>query len=833
MFSIGAGSGLSGCDVLFEENLIRNADRDDPALKTAETTKAKPDRTHVPFNWNKAGLFEMGRKILVRARNFPFDAVIVCLAVVSCLATYLIFNNLTWITPTHDVVVSALLINLILLIALAAVVAYQLFALWRARRRQAAGAGLHVRILSLFALLAVIPAIILATFATVSLDRVLDGMFTARVKSIVANSVDVANSYMKDHGQVIRAEIVSMAEELEKSVQLTKENPKAFETVFIAKATSLNLPVAYLLDGQGNTLAVHGDTKAFAQGMPPKFVFDNARAGRVVILGPEFTGGVGALKKLSTFEDTYLYIIRPVRQDVIRFLQKTQANVADYARLEAQLSRVQLVFAVMYALITFTLLLTAIWFGLRFTTWLVAPIRRLIDAAQQVSQGNLNVVVEAKPKQGDVGQLGETFNQMTRDLAKQRSQLMNANAELEERRRFIEAVLSGVSAGVLGLDASGKITLANKSAVELLGVREDQLIGQHLSNAVPEFGAILQKSQKNSRKPVQQQVTIIREGGERNYSVRVTREGEERKDYGIVLTFDDVSELVVAQRTSAWADVARRIAHEIKNPLTPIQLSAERIRRKYGDAITTDREIFDRCTNTIIKHVGDIGRMVDEFSSFARMPQAVMEETNICEIVREAVILFQMSNSDIKYTLDLPDTPLLAQADRRLLTQAVTNLVKNAGEAIASAQASPEAEPGYQGRITVRLRQAGPKLAIEVIDNGCGLPKENRHRLVEPYVTTRAKGTGLGLAIVQRITEQHGGVLELEDAVQDDGTMKGALVRITIPAAKPLEAAAKPGQPAADAQKSDAPRPKPKGRTKTSSGKRSGKRTKEGVTYGV
>ncbi len=750
--------------------------------------------------------------------TFRIGLGIVVLSLISGFATYLILNGLTPIPPTHNVVVTVLLINVVLVLALMGAVAFQLVDLWRARKRQAAGAGLHVRILGLFTLVSIIPAIILATFATVSLDRVMEGLFSTRVKSIVQNSLDVANTYVQEHGQIIRAELLGMAEQIESSAKLREENPEAFLKLFNAQATFRNLPVAYLMDGSGAHVAVAGDTKAFAQGKPPPGALERAREGKVVILGPEYTGGVGAIKKLNNLDDAYLYVIRPVRQDVIRHLQKTQANVNDYSKLEQQRANVQFVFVMMYAAITFTLLLTAIWFGLWFAKWLIAPIRKLIGAAQQVSEGNLDVHVEAEAKQGDVGQLGTTFNKMTADLRKQRSELVNANAELDERRRFIEAVLSGVTAGVLGLDPDGEITLANKSAVALLGLNEDDLVGSHLNSVVPEFGVLLAKSQRQGKKPLQQNVTIIRDGSERNYAVRVTRESEGKLDYGVVLTFDDVSDLVVAQRTSAWADVARRIAHEIKNPLTPIQLSAERIRRKYGDSITHDREIFDRCTDTIIRHVGDIGRMVDEFSSFARMPTPVIEDHNIGELVKEAVILFQMSHPEITYLLEIPDDPIVTQCDRRLITQAVTNLVKNAGEAIASAQAI---EP-RDGRIIVRVKDEKVRALIEVADNGCGLPKENRHRLIEPYVTTRQKGTGLGLAIVQRITEQHSGVLELEDATGHDGLTQGAIVRIALPLVR-----------SPDAVDAAVEKPKTKAKSGEAAVKRQAKRGKNGVTYGV
>jgi two-component system nitrogen regulation sensor histidine kinase NtrY len=366
----------------------------------------------------------------------------------------------------------------------------------------------------------------------------------------------------------------------------------------------------------------------------------------------------------------------------------------------------------------------------------------------------------------------------------------------------MEAVLSGVTAGVVGIDAVGVVTLVNRSAETLLEMKEADLKGKPLVKAVPEFGPVLKRAQKQGRRLINDQVTLRRHGSERNFAVRVTSEGQDQEAEGFVVTFDDMTELVSAQRSTAWADVARRIAHEIKNPLTPIQLSAERIRRKYGDSITKDREVFDQCTDTIIRQVSDIGRMVDEFSAFARMPKPVMERHDVREIVREAVFLFQVSRPEIAFELDLPPKPVVALSDRRLLAQAVTNLVKNASEAIDSAIEAEPARAG-KGRIVAKVRTKGDHVQITVIDNGCGLPKENRERLVEPYMTTREKGTGLGLAIVQRITEQHGGTLTLADAPKRNGKIEGASVRIDLPMgdreeASAADAVAEPGAPASE-----------------------------------
>jgi len=724
-----------------------------------------------------------GREYSRRSNPWLFRSglVLVIVSTIAGLSTYAVLTGLTPIRPIHEVVVTMLMLNGGLIAAMVAIVMWQIFGLWRARRRQAAGAGLHVRIVGLFSVVALFPAILLAVFASVSLDRGLDQWFSARTKAIIKDSVDVANAYLDEHGKIIRTDLIGMARELEAGAQLLRENGEGFQRYAGALAAERRIPFAFLVDNTGKLVVEAMHPTSYTYVPPPADAIALANEGRVVDIGMNGPGAVGALKKLNDFDNLYLYVLRPVDSTVIGHLRRTAANVADYGRLLAQRTGVQIAFAMMFVVIALTLLVSAIWVGLWFANDLVAPIRRLIGAAQDVSRGNLAVSVEVDKPRDDMGQLGTTFNRMTSELRNQRDALVGANTTLDERRRFMEAVLSGVTAGVIGVDGQGIITLVNRSAVDLIGVEEDALIGKPLAEALPQFAAVVAKSPEQSRKPVQSQIAYRRESSELTLSVRVTREGAGKRNYGFVVTFDDITELVVAQRTSAWADVAQRIAHEIKNPLTPIQLSAERIRRKYAGQITTDREIFDRCTDTIVRHVGDIGRMVDEFSSFARMPKPVFEKNDIGDIVREAVILFQMSVSDIEYAINVPAKPLLVDCDRRLLTQGVTNLVKNAGEAIAAARSSDKKGEGYTGRIIARVQQRGTRCVIEVVDNGCGLPTENRHRLTEPYVTTRQKGTGLGLAIVQRIAEQHGGKIELDDARDEKGEISGAVVRVTVP----------------------------------------------------
>jgi len=392
---------------------------------------------------------------------------------------------------------------------------------------------------------------------------------------------------------------------------------------------------------------------------------------------------------------------------------------------------------------------------------------------------------------------------MTGELKKQRDDLVSANGQLSERGRFIEAVLSGVTAGVIGLDTAGRITLANRSALHLLGRTSDELVGQDFAVVLPEMGHVLNKTlAQPKRDRTQQQVDLTIGGAERHFIVQVTREHAGDLDYGFVVTIDDITGLVTAQRTSAWADVARRIAHEIKNPLTPIQLSAERLRRKYGPSIKEDRDVFDRCTDTIIRQVGDIGRIVDEFSSFARMPKAQMELQDVGEIVRQTVDLFQLGRADIDFKLTIPAEPVTGMCDRRLLSQALTNLIKNATEGVQAIKEQPEADPAYRGIIQAEVVARDDAVVISIIDNGCGLPKKDRNRLVEPYMTTRAKGTGIGLAVVNRVTEQHNGTLVLEDAPLLPGRSHGAAVRMILHLAKTVQATESAG-PAATTHAAD------------------------------
>ncbi len=470
-----------------------------------------------------------------------------------------------------------------------------------------------------------------------------------------------------------------------------------------------------------------------------------------------------------------------------------EANTQRYQEMDANRIPTQIAFALLYFGLTLIVLLSAIWTGIAVADRLVRPIRLLIGASDDVAAGNLDVSVPVRTSDGDVGALSGTFNNMVAELKSQRNELLSAKDQIDERRRFSEAVLSGVTAGVIGIETDGCISILNRSAEHMFGVTSEDAVGKNLTSIAPEIGQAFEVARSTGRAVHREQVSMTRGGVARTFNVQVTVEDTESEDHSYVVTVDDITDLVQAQRSSAWADVARRIAHEIKNPLTPIQLSAERIRRRYGKVITEDREVFDQCTDTIIRQVGDIGRMVDEFSAFARMPKPEMRVMDMREALREASFLVEVSRSDIRFQNDFGSEKLVGSFDSRLIGQAFGNVIKNASEAIDGLPKEDRAREGEGGHILIRSYQADGQLFVDVIDNGKGLPGDDRQKLLEPYMTTREKGTGLGLAIVRKIVEDHGGHLELHDAPSDFHGGRGAMIRMVFPQAPTNEAGVNAG----------------------------------------
>jgi two-component system, NtrC family, nitrogen regulation sensor histidine kinase NtrY len=714
-------------------------------------------------------------------------ALAVAIALLSATATFLVLAGLTPIAPVHEVVVKLLLGNAITGVLLLAIIGREVWVVIQARRRGSAGSRLHIQIVSLFAVIAAVPTILVAMVASTTLDRGLDRYFSSRTRAMIEQSLIVANAYVNDHAAAIRGEVLAMAYDVSRAKPVFDQDRDQFRTFLTAQATGRNLAAALIIKSDGSTVEradIASDRKIVLPS--PQLLAETSETVPQVALIPE-VDHVAAVVKLTGYDDMYLYIARLLDPRVVQQLIATQESVGEYANLEARRLGIQVAFALMFAVIALIVLLSAAWIGLDFANRLVAPIRRLIGAANMVSTGNLNIQVPVRRSEGDLARLGETFNNMTQELRTQHEDIVRARDLIDSRRRFTEAVLAGASAGVIGVNADGRISILNRSAERLVGRIESEVLGLPLAEIAPELAEIFQAARNGNQRLVQRQVAVARGGQERNYSVRVTSEQATQSEHGYVITIDDITELVLAQRSSAWADIARRIAHEIKNPLTPIQLSAERLRRKYGKSITDDPAVFEQCTETIVRQVDDIKRMVDEFSRFARMPKAVVTDEDVADTVRQVVFLLRVGHPDIDIEVDLATETMPARFDRRLISQALTNIIKNATEAIG---AVPPAELG-RGHIAVRAQRDGKEIVIDVIDNGVGLPKENRARLLEPYVTTREKGTGLGLAIVGRILEEHGGRLELRDASDKIPGARGAWMQLRF-IAEPLQATAEP-----------------------------------------
>jgi two-component system nitrogen regulation sensor histidine kinase NtrY len=711
------------------------------------------------------------------------------LALIAASATFFIFLGLTAIEPTPGTVTLALVVNGVLLVCLLGAVGIELARLWMARRRGEAAARLHIRIVALFAIVAVTPALLVAVVANVTFAQGVDHWFSSRTQAIVDNSTRVAETYSATQLNSLGNVMAAMKADVEASRGLlTVFSRQPFQNFLDALPDAYGTPGVFLVSAAGDkVLQASSSADESLPRPPPAALVEAAASPRPAIILPSpvtaedgtqlaFAGGIA---KLVGFDDVYegglyLYVVVPFDPLALNYVNAAAENAAEFASLMAIRSGMQAVFGLIYFGVALIVLATAIWLGLAVANRLVSPIGRLIAASDHVASGDLDVGVPVDRRDGDLAALSSSFNKMTAQLRGQRSDLLEASEQIDSRRRFMEAVLSGVTAGVVGVDGEGRVTILNRMALRLLNLDIATAIGAPIGTLVPELAPAVEAATSREREH-QTQIALARGGRSRTINVRVTNEGATAAS-GYVVTLDDITDLVTAQRTAVWADVARRIAHEIKNPLTPIQLSAERLRRKFGRIVVDDREIFDQCIDTIIRQVGDIGRMVDEFSSFARMPKPALAPHDIRKSLREAVFMMQTGYPDIEIRLGMAEHPLVGRFDERLIAQVLTNLIKNATEAIA---AMPERTA--KGRIEVRAGIVDRSIVLDVIDNGVGLPRENRQLILEPYMTTREKGTGLGLAIVRKIVEDHAGRIDLLDAPAVAEGGHGAMIRLTFP----------------------------------------------------
>ena len=691
-------------------------------------------------------------------------------SIASAIMTYASITSSSPTGPDPSSVLSLVLINFILLSALIAVVSRSAFSLWTSLRKGSVGSRLQTRIVAMFSLVTILPTITVSVFSAMFFNYGIQSWFDTRVSTGLEESLAVAEAYLDEHKEIIRADAIAMANDLNRELQGAVTNPTAFSNLINGQVALRSLTEAVVIHGD-KVIARSRLSFSIAFERLPQDAIERASHGEVAVLTDD-DDRVRALIALDNMPDTFLMVGRLIDSRVINHMENAQGAVSEYRRLKSEISKNQINFSIIFVFLALMLLLAAVWYGMFFAGKLVVPISRLIKAAERVRAGDFSTKVQEGAENDEIATLGRAFNRMTNQLENQRKELIAANRQLDERRRFSEAVLAGVSAGVIALNQHKIITLYNRSALSLLNLSTEEVAqGIRMTDILPQITDLLTEAEMKPDKLLQQQVNLTQGEKVLILLVRITVERFKEEIEGFIVTFDDISELIVAQRNAAWADVARRVAHEIKNPLTPIQLSAERLRKKYAEQ-TSDVENFNKYTDTITRHVRDIGKMVDEFVSFARMPAPVFKMDDLCNILRKSMFSEQVAHADIAYTLTLPDTPLMLECDEAQLNQVFSNILKNAAESI---EVRVKNAPQPQGKIDIKAFMTENRTIVEIRDNGTGFPADRIQQMMTPYVTTRSRGTGLGLAIVKKTMEDHKGAIQLEN--QASG---GACITLTF-----------------------------------------------------
>ncbi|MEO1642972.1 MAG: ATP-binding protein [Pseudomonadota bacterium] len=690
------------------------------------------------------------------------------LAAVICSATTLFVLSRTNPTDAVPSVVTTLLIvnALILAVMLYAVASNYL----RARNRSSQRGGrLTRRFMLLFAVSAIIPAFVVSLFLWASISRGIDTWFGDRVLNLVEETAAVARESLIEFEETFENDTLNVATDVNNAADGLSSDKVRFEEYLGIQGYVRNMTGAFIVDSTGSIIASGtnlGPSSAFPS--PGLRALVDASEGEIVVTTYEQQGLVTSLKELGGIEGSFLYLVKPFDPQILQRLETAQLNLTEYRLAKSRSSQTKLLFVLAYFQVVALVVILSVRLAQTAAMRVSEPITDLANAAHAVTSGKQGVRVDTIATGDEVEDLSKSFNVMTATLDERRQDLVSAREDADARRRFVETLLSEMNSGVIRLDNEGRVTLANKSAETLLGKTLPD--GQDLAETVPELAPMFaEKTTPTSGSDFSLNLKIDEDT--RHIRVKTGTDGAD----GLIVTLDDTTRLISAQRQLAWRDVARRVAHEIRNPLTPIQLSAERLRRRFGDKVDDEKGVFDRCVTTILRQVDDIGRMVGEFSDFARMPKPVPELCDLRQVAETLIFEQQVVNPDIHFTLDAKAAPYKILGDERLLTQAFGNLLKNSAEALKTRSADIETEP------KVRIALESTKNEVFTLlfeDNGPGFPEDLRETLLEPYVTKKEGGTGLGLAIVNRIIMDHGGSLQL---LRPESRSGGASVRITLP----------------------------------------------------
>ena len=678
-----------------------------------------------------------------------------------------------------------LLIDGIYLLVVIAIVGYSVMRMFAARRAKSAGSRLHMRLSRVFAIVALIPTVLVAVFAVVTLSIGVEGWFSKNVQNVVSSSLSAAKAYKNEQSNDLKVDLKFMAirlNEYKDTNSFVSDSDLRLQLISYQNLIQRGLKEAYIIDENANLRSRGELSYLFGYEEPNQEAMDSAKTGDLFIIEDWPNNEFRGLIKLESFADKYLYISRVVDGNILNLLDKTMESAITYNTMEAQREKILWSYGLLYFGFATFVILSSILLGMLFAERLSRPVGRLAGAAQRLGAGDFDVQVIEEKGDDEIAMLSRVFNHMTKQVKRQRDDLITANDYTERRRRLFDSVLSGVTAGVIGLSSDGNVGFINLAAEKLLNLNAENHEGKSIKLAVPEFVDLFLLIQKNENKTQQQEIKLTRAGATEILLVRVSaRISEDLLVEGYVITFDDVTDLVSAQRLAAWGDVARRIAHEIKNPLTPIQLSAERLKRKYSPMVGAEEDNLSQYCDVIIRQTNDLRRIVDEFSKFARMPEPIKRSVNITKLLKDVILLFEISSPAIKIKLKNPHGDINVNVDETMINQAFTNLIKNAGEAIES-KAKLNSTNKFDPEIRIFIKKNVNNLEIIIEDNGIGLPTQERSRLFEPYVTNRENGTGLGLSIVKKIIEEHNGSLELLDASPFSNNEDfGAKMRIIFP----------------------------------------------------